>query len=653
MRLLRLLPFLLCCIFAETVQSPDERPITDPRSISSSANPAAGPIDIKQLFNTHSVSGPAWSPDGKEIVFTTNTTGRLNLWKISTGGGKPVQLSQSDDRELGAAWSPDGQRIAYQQDQGGAETYDLFTIAAQGGSSTNLTNTPDISETNPAWSPDGSLIAFDSKPKSSPITNIAVYDCKTHSVRPLTAEKTPNMGWGVGRWSPDGKFVFAVRADVGYNDSDVFRIDASSGTAENLTAHQGKIRYGLNGVSPDGKTVVISSNEKGGFSNVALLDVPSKKVTSVTHLQWEASPGDFAPDGKSFTYLVNEDGRTELYLADRATLQSKKLNFPEGVSSFGGNPSAFSPQGDRLIVEHQSSQRPPDIWLYDLKSRRSQQLTVSTDSGLQASAIPPSQLVHYHSFDGKIISAFVWMPYNLKRDGSNPGIVLPHGGPTGQTVDTFNRTAAALALRGYVCIAPNPRGSTGYGMAFQKANYQDLGGGDLQDEVYGAKFLTATGYVSARKIGITGGSYGGYMTLMAIGKTPEVWAAAVEEYGIINWLTMLEHEDPRLQEYEKSLLGDPVRDKSVYEQDSPITFIRNCRAPLLVLQGDNDIRVPKEEAQQVVSILDKAGKTVAAHYYPNEGHGFMKRENQIDAIQRTIEWFDRYLKGKPTPDSAS
>ena len=324
------------------------------------------------------------------------------------------------------------------------------------------------------------------------------------------------------------------------------------------------------------------------------------------------------------------------------------LDFPEGVSSFGGNPSTFSPAGDRLIVEHQSSQKPTDIWLYDLKSRKSQQLTFSTEPGLRTDEIPATQLVHYKSFDGKIISAFVWMPYNLKRDGGNPGIVLPHGGPTGQTVDSFNRTAAAFASRGYVCIAPNPRGSTGYGTAFQKANYRDLGGGDLQDEAYAAKFLASTGYVSAKKIGITGGSYGGYMTLMAIGKTPQVWAAAVEEYGIIDWLTMLQHEDPRLQEYEKSLLGDPVKDKAIYEKDSPISFIRNCRAPLLVLQGDNDIRVPKEEAQQVVSILDKAGKTVDAHYYSNEGHGFMKRENQIDAIERTIAWFDRYLKNKPS-----
>jgi len=197
-----------------------------------------------------------------------------------------------------------------------------------------------------------------------------------------------------------------------------------------------------------------------------------------------------------------------------------------------------------------------------------------------------------------------------------------------------------------VVIAPNVRGSTGYGMEFQQANHKDLGGGDLQDEVYAARFLTETGFVDPKRLGITGGSYGGNMTLMAIGKVPDLWAAAVEEYGIIDWFTMLQHEDASLQQYQRSLIGDPVTDRKVYEDDSPITFIRKTKAPLLVLQGDNDIRVPKEEAVQIVDILEKAGTVVSAHYYPNEGHGFAKRENQVDAIERTIAWFDHYLKGK-------
>ena len=273
-------------------------------------------------------------------------------------------------------------------------------------------------------------------------------------------------------------------------------------------------------------------------------------------------------------------------------------------------------------------------------------MSYSAVAGLNPNDLPAAQVVHYKSFDGKIISALLWMPYNLKRDGSNPAVVLPHGGPTGQTVASFSATAAALASRGYVCIAPNVRGSTGYGVEFQKANYQDLGGGDLQDEVYATKFLIDTGYVDAKKIGITGGSYGGFMTLMAIGKTPDIWAAAVELFGIIDWYTMLQHEDPFLQQYERTLLGDPEKDRAVYEATSPIKYIRNERAPLLVLQGDNDIRVPKEEAEQVVDILKKEGRTVDAHYYPAEGHGFAKRENQIDALRRTVAWFDQYLKGE-------
>ncbi len=627
---------------------PQDRQVTDPKSVVSVANPQAQPVPIDDLFYTRSVSGPAWSPDGTQVVFTTNFTGRMNLWKVKAAGGWPIQLSQSDDRQYGATWSPDGKWILYQSDRGGQEYYDLFAIPSDGGTAINLTNTPDISETGAQFSPGGKQVFLAYKPKASSSTDVAVMDwATTHQVRNITNEKTKDHLWQAAAWSPDGKFIYANRGNAGFTDASVFRIAVATGAVEELTPHQGNVRFNASDLSPDGRTLLITSNQKDGFENVALLDVASKQLKWVTDTRWEASSGDFAPDGRSFTYVLNQDGRTDAYLVDSGTLQARKLNLPEGLNLPSGAPKAFSPDGRRIILSHQSSSDAADFWIYDLAAAQPTQLTFSAIASLNPRHLPAAQLVHYQSFDGKLISAFLWVPFNLKRDGSNPAIVMPHGGPTGQVLDSFNRTAEALASRGYICIAPNVRGSTGYGVEFQKANFQDLGGGDLQDEVYAVKFLEATGFVDSRRIGITGGSYGGYMTLMAIGKTPEVWAAAVELFGIIDWYTMLQHEDPFLQEYEKSLLGDPVKDRVIYQNASPIKYIRKAKAPLLVLQGDNDIRVPKEEAEQVVKILKEVGKTVDAHYYPNEGHGFTKRENQIDSIRRTIEWFDKYLKGAP------
>lgn len=547
----RVFLILLASVTLIGSSGPDDRQVTDSKSIRSAANTAAKPIPIDDLFFTRSVGGPSWSLDGKQIVFTTNLTGRDNLWKVSASGGWPIQLSQSDDRENSAVWSPDGKSIVYSSDRGGQEYYDLFAIPSTGGEAVNLTNTNDISEEGGTFSPDGSTLAISYKPKTSSTPDIALLDWRTHGVRNLTKEEAKDQFWGFVAWSPDGKSIYANRTFVGFTDSAIYRVDVASGKRENLTPHQGQVLYFASSLSADGRTLLVTSNEKGGFNNVTLLDVATKKLSWVTDRKWDASAGNFAPQGSKFTFVINEDGRTDAYLADRDSGQPGKIAFPEGLTFFDGNPTPFSPTGDRLLVSHQSSKRPADLWVYDLESSQARQLTFSAIAGLDPASISQSELVHYKSFDGKVISAFIWVPFNLERDGSNPGIVLPHGGPTGQVVEYFNREAAALASRGYVCIAPNVRGSTGYGMDFQRANHQDLGGGDLQDEVYAARFLVATGYVDAKKVGITGGSYGGYMTLMAIGKTPDVWAAAVEEYGIINWFTMLQHEDPQLQEYEK------------------------------------------------------------------------------------------------------
>ena len=631
---------------------PADRKPTDPKSISAPANLNARPIPIEDLFFSRGVSSPSWSPDGREIVFSTNITGRMNLWKVNAAGGWPLQMGVSDDRQSGARFSPDGRWIVYAEDRGGNEYTDLYAIPSSGGAPINLTNTPEVREDNALFSRDGSMVALQYKTRQSPVTDIGVMDWNTRQVRNLTHEKTKDHEWELTAWSSDSRYIYANRMNAGATDAEIYQIDVKSGAVTNLTPHPGKTYIIVSDdISRDGRSLLVTSNEKGGYNNVGLLDVDSKKITWVTDTQWEAQGGNFAPDGKSFSYSINADGRTSVYLQPIGQA-AKRLDFPEGLTSTAGVPTAFSPDGKSLIVLHQSSQRPTDYWIYDLQAGKSRQLTFSAVAGLNPASLPPSQLVHYKSFDGQIISAFLWMPFNLKRDGSNPAIVLPHGGPTGQTADSLNRNVAALASRGYICIAPNVRGSTGYGMEFQKANYKDLGGGDLQDEIYATRFLVDTGYVNAKKIGIAGGSYGGFMTLMAIGKTPEVWAAAVDLFGIIDWFKMLEHEDPSLQEYEKSLLGDPVTDRTVYENTSPLKYIQRATAPLLVLQGENDIRVPKQQAEQVVDVLKKAGKTVEVKYYPLEGHGFAKRENQIDSIRRTVDWFDKYLKGASTPAPA-
>lgn len=624
---------------------PEDRRLTDPQSITSAANANARPVPIEDLYYTRALAGASWSPDGKEIAFSMNMSGRENLWKVDAAGSWPIQLVQSNERQYSETWSPDGKWIVYQQDTGGNELWDIWAVPSAGGEAINLTNTPEIREESPRWAPDGKTIAINYKPKEGNVYNLALLDWGTRKTNLVTHEETPNHSWSSVAWSPDGKTMYANRVEVSFTDSDVYAVDVPSGKTTNLTPHEGKVLNFASSLSPDGKTLLITSNQKGGYQNVALLDVASKKLTWVTDTKWEAGAGDFSPKGDSFTYTINADGVVDAYVANTKLMRGEKIALEPGANGFAAYPNSYSPSGNRLLVSHQSSVRPDDYWVYDLATRRMTQLTQSAIASLSAAAMPTSQIVHYKTFDGKTISALMWVPFNLMRDHANPALVLPHGGPTGQVTDYWSPRVAALVSRGYICIAPNVRGSTGYGIDFQRANYQDLGGGDLQDEVFATKFLVDTGYVDSKKIGITGGSYGGFMTLMAIGKTPDVWAAAVELFGIIDWMTMLEHSDPELQQYEKSLLGDPVKDKKVYEATSPIAYIHNVKAPLLVLQGDNDPRVPKEEAEQVVELLKKDGKTVDAHYYPDEGHGFAKRENQIDSIRRTVEWFDKYLRG--------
>jgi dipeptidyl aminopeptidase/acylaminoacyl peptidase len=253
-------------------------------------------------------------------------------------------------------------------------------------------------------------------------------------------------------------------------------------------------------------------------------------------------------------------------------------------------------------------------------------------------------LVHYPSKDGKwTISALLYVPYNMQRNGQNAAIVYVHGGPTSQTVNSFNRFIQHIVNQGYMVIAPNYRGSSGYGKEFQQANLFDMGGGDFQDVISAAEWIKKTGFVDPKKVVLMGGSCGGYLTMMGVTKAADEWAAGVPIVPFVNWFTEMANEDPVLQQSDLATMGDPVKNKALFEDRSPIFFVDNIKAPLLLLAGGNDPRCPHTEAQQVVDAVKKHGGVVDYKMYENEGHGFARVENQIDAYQRVSDFLKAHV----------
>jgi dipeptidyl aminopeptidase/acylaminoacyl peptidase len=639
-------PFLLLATaqsFAgPIVEGVPPRDLTDPKSIVSQPLAGAAPVPLADLFFARGASDAIWVPHSDAIVIATNLTGRYNLWTMPAKGGFPLQLTQSDDRQLGLSASPDGKWIVFQSDHAGAEIYDLYATPASGGAVIDLTNTPDVDEETAFFSPDGSLLAFTRRSKTESSDNIAVMNFATHRVRQLTHEAAKDHTWVGVVFSRDGRSILADRTNASGTEAEAWSIDVASGRQTRLTPPQ-KYNWATD-LSSDGRYVALTTQTASGIGQAALLDLRDKSVRLLKPDMWRQGSDYFSPDGHSLLFTTSVDGKTTYTKYDIRSGKSERLLLPDGFNAKASDRTGFSPDGSRIVVAHQASNTPFDFWTVNARTGAARQLTRLGLASINPARLPRADIVHYKSYDGTVISAFLWVPFNLPRDGRAPAVVLPHGGPAAQTLDRFDRTAVALASRGFVVIAPNVRGSTGYGRAFQEANHLDLGGGDLKDEIASRQFLIDTGYVDPNRVGITGGSYGGFMTLMAIAKTPSLWAAGVDEYGVIDWREIWLNADLPDRQYLESYLGDPVKDSKAYIAASPLTYMSDETAPLLVLQGDNDARVTKDQAEKVIDVLRANGRTVEAHFYPGEGHGFVKRENQIDALERTVAWLEKYLK---------
>ena len=640
-------------IVAMTLQAPS---VTPPEKIESRARPEVQRYTIEQLFATRTIGEACWAPDGERVAVVTNISGRNNLWIIPAAGGWPAQLTMSEQRQASPAWSPDGKWIAYQSDYDANEQWDLFLVSPANGEVVNLTQTPEVAEESPLWSPDSKQIAYAVKPRTGSNHELALYDLASRTARALTKDTPADWSLEPVAFVPGGKWLLAARAHASGMNADAALVSLSSGEVRLLTPHPGDQLWIPTDVSPDGAKVLVTSDAQNGYPNVALLDLRAAlarpandrqplPVTWLTEEKWETQSGSFSPDGRWLTYEANVDGNGELYSYNPATKKLTRLPVGSGFNSFAGNPSTYSPDGTRLLVRRSAADSPGDLLVYHLDAATTKPLTHAFVGGVKGADMVEPYLIHYPSRDGFMISAFLYVPWNLKKDGANPAIVWVHGGPTSQSVNSFNRQVQYFANHGYVVLAPNFRGSTGYGMKFQAANRWDMGGGDLADVVAGAKLLERTGYVDPGKIAIGGGSYGGYLTMMALTKTPEVWAAGAALFPFVNWFTEIEHEDPALRQYDLATMGDPQKDAERLRDRSPINFLDRIRAPLLLAAGGNDPRCPPSESQQVVDALKKQGRTCEFLLYPDEGHGFAKLENLFDAYRKIVAFLDRELKG--------
>jgi dipeptidyl aminopeptidase/acylaminoacyl peptidase len=574
----------------------------------------------------------AVSPDGTQVAFTWNRDGQFQLCTVPVAGGAVRRLTDDADAAQWPEWAPDGKSILFRRDHDGDENSDLLLIPAAGGATHNVTHNPDTVDASPSFTPDGRTVVFTSN-ADGPYHLFRV-DVDGGRPRQLTRGEHSEL---TVRVAPDGKrALFTRRVPAGADmRMDLALLDLVTGEERplgNFGVHNAEPFW-----SPDG-TAILFTDDSSGFQQVILVDAATGAVTPVSPPTRDTTGAGFSHDGTHVVYLENRNGNLIPILHALATGERHEVAvFSDGVHS---SPE-LTPDGRMLVCIYSGPQYPSDVWAVPVDGGMARQLTSSLPEGIDRDALVRPELVRYPSFDGLMIPAWFYRPRGVAKP---PAIVLVHGGPTGQTMNGWSVQIQFFVSRGYAVLAPNNRGSTGYGKAYRDANLRDWGGKDLKDLVAGHAWLVEHGGVDPQRIGVTGGSYGGYMTLIAMTKSPEVWSAGVSVVGMSNLRTL--HRTTRkgdLLPYLVQQIGTPETHPNLYHDRSAINFIEQVRSPLLILQGGRDPRVPLAEAEQMRDRMAAAGKTYGYHVYMDEGHGFRRIENVVDSMHRTLSFFDEYM----------
>ncbi len=610
--------------------------------------------ELEQFAAIRNYTDITFSPDGAHVAYVTNASGQFNVWRQPAdlaANGQPLMPRQLtalvESAARRAVWSPDGRRILTLADRHGTENYQLYEIPAERGWLYPLTDDPEsrfeLGDT--PFSPDGRRIAYTSNERSRTDFDVLVRDLETGATR----RYTDGGYFSAESWSPDGRCLLAMRLNSN-TDQDLFLIDVESGEQRHLTPHEGEVKFFPGPWAADGSGFYLTSDRGREFTGLAFCRVDTGEIAWVETPEWDVANADVSRDGRYLAWVVNEDGYSRLHVRDLSTGVTQSFPaLPRGVIAM----MRFSPARAEIALLISRPVAPATLHILDITTGAARRLTQGALGGIPEAEMVEPEVVRYPSHDGRAIPAYLYRPQGIGAGERVPVVLSVHGGPEAQELPTYAYTGfyQFLLNHGIGILAPNIRGSTGYGGTYQKLIHRDWGGAELGDLEHAVRYLKTLDWVDGTRLGVFGGSFGGFATLSCVSRLPEHWAAAVDIVGPSNLVTFTRSVPPSWKRFMQKWVGDPDEDTDELMARSPIRYVDQVRAPLLVIQGANDPRVVKPESDQMVERLRANGATVDYLVFDDEGHGFTKVANSLRAFKATGAWFLRHLCGEGTTPS--
>jgi dipeptidyl aminopeptidase/acylaminoacyl peptidase len=580
-------------------------------------------------------SALALSPDARILaVVSDQGAGTYEAWTLpATGGNAQRAVTVAEHAVRSLCWSASGELLAA-ADRGGTELHQLYVRHPDGPVAAVSVDPAGSVQRLLSWnaaSPDGRRVAFSSNARAATDMDIVIADLDTGSERQLVT----GAAWHVaGGWSPDGASLLVMRV-LDNTTQELLVVDPRTGEAREITPHEENVQHIPAGWLADGRVLEITDTESDHLW-LAALDPASGRRDVVDHPKWDVELAASSADGSVQIWSVNEDGYSRLrWRQGGGAVRERDLR---GVCE----DLVLSADGTRAAFARISATEPWQVWTLDIATGDAR-VALTTAFGVPGAELVEPELIRIPAADGDI-PCFVYRPRVAR--GPAPAVLYPHGGPEGQSRPAFSghlTHLAALVHNGMALVVPNIHGSTGYGRAWQAAIHKDWGGIDLRDLRAVSEWMTKQPDFDQERLAVYGGSYGGFATLTCVTRIPELWRCAVDVFGVANLITMLENAQPNWRRFLARWIGDAEHDREKLVERSPITHIENVRCPMLILQGENDPRVPKEESDQVVERLRVLGRRVEYVVYPGEGHGFTRRANAEDAYGRIVKFLTREL----------